>query len=602
MLNTHKLIYILPDLTYIAELLPTKKEHTFSVQAFRQINGEFMDDNDLIPDNIDKLVSKIEPEEYHLVLPDFLFTNTIVEVADTSENKVNQLLKEDILPKLGLTKETHDIATSILTQYNQKSKVQISALEKSVLNSFRLKAIEKGIKISAVSPLSWTVKAMISLEPSISVIQIGSYLYLAEHYIGVDQTISFNIDETENIAETIKTLKGSESSIQTVYLLTNQLVENKLKENLSQTLPLQQLSTFAEEEKDLPSYVRQIIETSMKTLSIPDFPVPKFPLGKENTEAAKSIESEPETAAEPAPIKKTEPEIEKPVVKSEPTVETSALPKPQQPALEAVSTTAPAALPAAEVVTTQAIELITTESFKLFNDEIDKKDEPKTIDEAPVTAEKVETEPKVIEPPAEPAIVEQPVVTESREPNIAQFSAQGAAPSAAITPTKKVIKNTTDTSHMIKMVFLSIAVLCLTVAIGVGLGLGYLTFFANKNQPEPESPVVLSSPVPSPVPSPSPSPVSNIDKTKPVLVVNATTIAGKAGKIKKALTDAGFTTVDTGNAKGEYKSGNILLMKEDNSTVVTEMGAASGLTLTFSNKVAIEDPKEKYQAVIVLAE
>lgn len=605
MLNTHKLIYILPDLTYVAELLPTKKEHTFSVQAFRQINGEFMDDNDLIADNIDKLVSKIEPEEYHLVLPDFLFTNTIVEVADTNENKVNQLLKENILPKLGLTKATHDIATSVLTQYNQKSKVQISALEKSVLNPFRLKAIDKGIKIAAVSPLSWTIKSMISLEPSISVIQIGSYLYLAEHYIGVDQTISFNIEETENIAETIKTLKGSEPSIQTVYLLTNQLVENKLKENLSQTLPLQQLSTYAEAEKDLPSYVRQIIETSMKTLSIPDFPVPKFPLGKENVEAAKVAEEETtETAAEP-PVRKhevkeieAEKPIEKPVEKpAEKIITEKDLPKPKQPE---------------PIVPPPVVAEITTEPFKLLSDEINHEANAGKVEKVEKTEEKIASPVKELVEIEAVALIKKPLSTEVKEteikkteikePDLKQFSAQGTTAETVVEPTKKIIKNTTDTSHMLKMVFLSVAVLCLTVAVGVGLGLGYLTFFASKNQPIAESPVVLASPSPVPSPIPSPSPVVNIDKTKPILVVNATTTAGKAGKIKKALTDAGFTSVDTGNAKGEYQGGNFILMKAEDSSVTKELSTDSSLTLTFSNKIAVEDPKEKYQAVIVLAE
>ena len=59
MLNTQKLIYLLPDVTYISELLPTKKEHTFTIQAFRQINGEFMTENDeLIPENCAKLLNK----------------------------------------------------------------------------------------------------------------------------------------------------------------------------------------------------------------------------------------------------------------------------------------------------------------------------------------------------------------------------------------------------------------------------------------------------------------------------------------------------------------------------------------------------------------
>jgi len=52
MLNTEKLLYILPDLTYLAELLPGKKEHTYTIQSFKQINGNFLDDNEFISANI----------------------------------------------------------------------------------------------------------------------------------------------------------------------------------------------------------------------------------------------------------------------------------------------------------------------------------------------------------------------------------------------------------------------------------------------------------------------------------------------------------------------------------------------------------------------
>ncbi len=280
MLNTKKLIYLLPDVTYIAELLPGKKEHTFSVQAFRQINGDFLDDNELIGDNVAKLVQKIESEEYALVLPDFLFTNTIVEVEETSESKVNEYLQEKLLPKLNLSQKTHQIETSILTEYNKKSKVQIAALEKTLLSSFRVAAAEKKIAISGVYPLSWIIKSLVSLEPSITVIQMGEYLYLAQHYIGVDQATSFKVDEVENISESIKTLKGAEPNIQTVYLLTNQLIEEKLKELLSDTVPLQQLTNFTDEEGELPSFIKQIIETSIKTVDIGNFPIPQFSLGK----------------------------------------------------------------------------------------------------------------------------------------------------------------------------------------------------------------------------------------------------------------------------------------------------------------------------------
>src|SRR5258708_36157383 len=150
MLNTKKYLYILPDSAYLAELLPAKKPHTFAIQAFRQINGDFIDENEFIAENVEKLLKKIEPEEYHLILPDFLFTNTIVDVKHTDEAGVKKYLKEELLPSLGLNKETHEIDTFILTQHQVKSKVQLSALEKALLTPIQKAAEEQKIVITNI--------------------------------------------------------------------------------------------------------------------------------------------------------------------------------------------------------------------------------------------------------------------------------------------------------------------------------------------------------------------------------------------------------------------------------------------------------------------
>ncbi len=132
--------------------------------------------------------------------------------------------------------------------------------------------------------LSWSIKALISLEPSISVIQIGNALYLAEHYIGVDQTSESKIDDIQKVVETVRTLKGAEPSIQTLYLLSDGKVEKTLKEELKEIVPLQQMSQ-KDTDRKLPSHVQVVIEAALKTLSIADFPAPRFTLGKPTDEA-----------------------------------------------------------------------------------------------------------------------------------------------------------------------------------------------------------------------------------------------------------------------------------------------------------------------------
>src|SRR5690606_33239727 len=124
--------------------------------------------------------------------------------------------------------------------------------------------------IKDVYPLSWTLKSLISLEPSISVVQLGAKLYLAQHYIGVDQANEAEAEDAEKLVETVKTLKGAEPSIQTLYLLGSALVEQKLRDGLKDTVPVQQLADDSVE-AEMPSYVKQAVEAGAKSLSVADY-------------------------------------------------------------------------------------------------------------------------------------------------------------------------------------------------------------------------------------------------------------------------------------------------------------------------------------------
>lgn len=331
MLNTDKLLYILPDVAYLAELLPGKQEYNYQVSNFHQVNGKFLDDNQFLSENVVKLLAKFEKDTYSLILPDFLFTNTILNVKESSETAVKEYLKEKVLPQLGISHKTHQIQFYVLTQHRGVFKVQLSAIENSVLAPIKAAANQYGLTLEKIYPLSWTTKSLISLEPSISVVQMGSKLYLALHYIGIDQTNDAEADNAEKLVETIKTLKGAEPSIQTVYLTTSQLVENKFKTGLKDMLPVQQLADNSSGE--MPSYVKMLIEAGMKTLAIPDFQLPEFNFVKVAADqdalsmakdAAKEKETMPEDTQESLSIS-TPKEEEETETKN---FDDSALPKP----------------------------------------------------------------------------------------------------------------------------------------------------------------------------------------------------------------------------------------------------------------------------------
>ena len=182
--KTKNLLYLLPDVAYVVELIQGIDEYTYTVKDYLQVNGKFMNENELLEESLKKLVTKIDKKDYDLVLPDFLFTNTIVNIEESGEAKVKEHLESKIIPDLGISAKTHNIQHFILSELKGVSKVQLSALEFAVLEPFK-KAFGKKSEASIknVHSLSWTVKALISLEPSISLVQLGSSVFLAQQFI-----------------------------------------------------------------------------------------------------------------------------------------------------------------------------------------------------------------------------------------------------------------------------------------------------------------------------------------------------------------------------------------------------------------------------------
>jgi len=584
-----RLLYILSDLAYIAKLIPGKKAHDFVLSDFRQINGEFLDENNLLESNLIKLFSKLETGSYKLVLPDFLFTSTIVNLELESEEAVKEHLKNKLLPELNINGEDYYLDTTVLSNYKGAFKVQLTALEKSVVAPLsKILENHKDIKIESISPLSWTSKSIISLEPSVAILQMGNHLFLAEHYIGVDQCYSVEVAEGENFAETVKTLKGVEPSLQTVYLLTNSLVDDAIKDKLKETLPVQQLADLASENESMPSYVRQIIEAGAKTFSIPEFLLPQFNLDKNYQARNISLDQKKET--EDA-LEDDFENMVKPVVVGE------------------------AVLPAPATISSASAVEVAVEN----------------LDEEPIaTAEKVETSNeavKIKETTSEKVdMTEKQTPVEEKEIDFSQFANLALDPSVfdknqvsteikqadktdkksnetSKVQEKQVIKNQNDGSSVVKMLLIGFLSFVVTIALGVGIGLAYLQWTNHKAD---NKPVVEIEPSVTPESTPTPTPAIEINKADyKILVVNATTKAGYASTIANKVKEAKFEDVSAKNAKGIYETGDYLLVKEDsasNSALLKELETATSLTLSLKTDIEDEDSAGTYDAVLVLGQ
>ncbi len=636
MLDTQKLLYILPEVAYIAEGLPGKKPHSFSIHSFTQINGSFLDENSFIAANIQKLFSKLEPsEKYHIILPDFLFTSTIVSIKEKSDTQIKEQLQSNTFPQIGITKDTHLIDSAVLNEIRGTSRVQLSAIEKELLAPLRVAVQDHAVTVAGISSLSWVIKSLISLEPSISVLQMGSHLYVCEHYIGIDQASYAPADDVASIAETIRTLKGSEPSIQTVYLLSNPLVEEKLKEQLNKTLPIQQMAGTADEEERMPASVKEVIEYSFKTLSIPDYPVPIFVLTKPTADEVASFGAAATTAAsvgEKEDEEVEETELPKPSTPDKKITDEAEDATPATASILPTATTAAASmaiapsaaaaipLPLATNMPNPVDSMTTSTDEDVEYDEISSGDVAKElpekkkaieVDDAPVLKPEVVTPSATARPSLETAVV---TPKADEDIDLRQFvQAQSVteptkvvAESTQVAKPLPTIKNKSGVKNMLRMIFIALAVFAVTVAVGVGGGLAILKFSGSAGSTE-ETPIVAveTTPTPEATATPEPTPDATESATPAnlkILVVNATTKAGYAGTFKTKIEQAKLGTVTATNAKGKYDGGYVTYMKERNDAILTRLDTATDVETTFDEAAKAEDPQGTYDLILVLAE
>lgn len=640
MLKTNRFLYVLPDLSFTAMVAPAPKDDYFFIQNFHQINGEFIQEENLLPENLKKLFPRIEAGNYILVLPDFLFTDTIVNVPATQDDEIATYLRDQLLPKLDVSIFSHETKTSILLQRGATSKVQLSALEKELLATIKLAIGNQEIKIDEIVPLSWTLKAAVSLEPSLTIAQLGEYLYLAEHYIGINQTMSAPLNDLTIIGETIKTIKGGNPNLQTAYLLTSDLVETKLKKLLNKTLPIQQLTEATDDKEQVPSYVKQIVEIGARTLSLPEFIVPRFDLQVTPRPAATAAEATTTTETVVATIghQETAPTAEavkiKDVTTEPPKAEAKA---PHPPAATEATTTVGVTETSSSIFLPKAAAapVVAVDTVKQVTETINDKQQtiatsiatakaitvvadtpPATVNQPPVAPSPAPTEKSTVTTPATTAPAAAAATTSPLS-----FMSATTAPTTKIPPqneTKDVTipanKQKGGMNSFFKKLFLFLLIFIVTIALGIGIGWGILTltnkdvnFFQSNDLPTPE-PTIL--PTPEPVEEASTAAEASaaavvaeeIDVAKQdILIVNATGVAGLAGKTKTALETEGFSGVKTGNAQGDYENaGNFVLMKEKNSALIKALEEASGLTLTYDEDYQTEDSAGTYDAVIVL--
>lgn len=642
MIDTQKILYILPDLAYLAEFLPGKQPNTFTVQSFKQFNGKLMDGNQLIFQNIKKLAKRVQEKivegKFDVVLADEIFTNTIISVEKKTEAEVKEHLQEEVIPSLHITQESHMIETFILSEYKGVFKVQLSTVQHSVLAPLVQAFNEQKVKINKIFPLSWTLKSIISLEPSVSLVEMGKNLFMAKHYIGVDQPMVDSVENLDRFVEAIKTLKGTESSMQTVYLLSSKDVEDKLKEKLGDLIPIQQVAQEESSDDKLPSYVEKAMSLAMRTISINEYEIPEFKSADvkvsaemiEELDQAVELEEDLGEDSETTDVGEDLPKPgEKAVKSSEPIKEDDAEDgEDEGDEVETEVETIEENTENDEDVTVEGGEESKTESEELEKD-IDSV-ETSTTDTARFYKPAEETESVAINDETEESkeVEETPVVTtvapvkKDTEPedndnllavDLSKFSSNSQVKNLSGTQAesmndktimKKTIKNDDGTKNLFKVILVGFGSFVLTIAIGVGIGFGVLKLSQPNSIRTPVSnePELANEEV-EPTEAPTPTPLPEAERENyAIKVVNATTKAGYAGEFAATLTEKAYKEVEAKNAVGDYEPGYYLLMTERDDLLIETMQQDLDIELTYSEEIATEDPQEEFDAVLVLAE
>jgi hypothetical protein len=157
-----------------------------------------------------------------------------------------------------------------------------------------------------------------------------------------------------------------------------------------------------------------------------------------------------------------------------------------------------------------------------------------------------------------------------------------------------------------KYIMLALGVALLISLVGGGIVISQQALTDKKNPPL-QTPISSVSPTekpqePTPTPKPTDAPVDL--KKLNVLVVNATSVAGKASKVAALVKKAGVKTVDAGNAKDKYTDTGtfIMIAKPELSGAQSALEKETGMTFTVQDMSKKENPDEKYDIVIVLNE
>lgn len=604
------ILYLASEPSFFALLDGNNKEQ--NLNDVTRIDFPLIEKGVINKDNLTHALKSLDQKELHLVVSDEIFYHHISDYSLTAKKNIEDEIKETVATVFADKKEPLHIVTVDLAKTSKMQTVQITAMTKANLTTLAEAAEEAGITIESILPASFVVKAFVSVDPSLFLLATPQSYLLTSHYIGVDFAKNISTENEKELISTVRELKKERPHIQHIYICSAPNSESTLGESLSDILPIQDVEIKEiESENDTPFFLKALT-IGVKEVVENDFPLPQFsvknaePRMESHTNKTEKVDILEKAVVEPIAQILKEAKAEEKESEKETTEEAEANEEIVEKEEEK------------EVEKEEEIEK------KEIKKSIEKKEEENTekelaieVPDLPTPA--VITTPKLVVQPevAVPAVIESRAVTESKreEPVIAEkkeVESKTESIAKVISAPTTVTSNTTKSvrpakkMNVFKYVLLTFGVALLISLVGGGIVISQQAV-ADKKNPPLQTPISEVTPAPeSEKPTPTPEPtLEPVDlKTLDVLVVNATSIAGKAGKTAAAVKKAGAKTVDAGNAKDTYDSKGTFIMfaKPELAGAQSALEEATELSLEELDMSEKENVGGKYDIVIILNE
>jgi hypothetical protein len=603
------------DPSFFGTLKGDKKNPTLS--DVTRIDFPLVEKGVIQQENLSHALKSLEQKSLYLVLSDEVFLHHISDYTLNAKTDIEDSIKETVSTVFSDQKDPLHIVTVDLAKTSKMQTVQITAMSKDNLAAIKTASEEAETEIAGILPASFVVKAFVSVDPSLFVLQTPQSFLLTSHYIGVDFAKNVAKDDVKDLISVVKTLKKERPHIQHVYLSADAEELASLHTELEEVLPVQDVEIKQiETENDTPTFLKALC-LGVKDVVENDFPLPRFSLD----DKVMKVKEEK--------VKEEKPDVIKALLESD---------KEEEEKEKEKELPVPAVVAKAEAKEEMEEKVAVEEKEEKKEKVVEKEKEDEKEDEEPA---KLAVEPAVKLP--EPALIKPPVIkpVAAVAPAVAAASivapakiASVPASASIISPPKTItppassvtkeksptieIRSVEDTpvkttllstkkkkGGFMKYVCITFGVALIISLIGGGIIISQQAL-SDKKSGELQSPISAVTPSPTaeevtPTPEPTPEPVDL--KTADIAVFNATTIAGKAGKVATAVKKAGPTTVATGNAKDKYEAGTyIMYASEEFEGAHAELEKATGLTLEKKAYSATEDPDKKYDIIIILGE